>query len=69
MRNVLAMLKRVAVRAKNFKVLYAVVAPVPVLVMDAKDFRVSVIPASLTCLDHVPNKHLLANSRKLCLKS
>lgn len=60
MRGMLLMLKRMAVRTKDFEIFERIILPIPVLVMNAKNRLAFIISAALALADHTSYVHVLS---------
>ena len=62
--NVLHMLKRMAIWAKNLKIVHVIIFGVSVLVVNTQNFWVRIISASFACIDQPSRKHIFTNGLK-----
>jgi hypothetical protein len=67
MTNMLSVFNRMTVWAKNFQVLHAVVRPIAVFMMNAKNICICIKTASLTRIQQASSFHVLANSAEIAL--
>lgn len=58
------MLKTVTIRTKNFKIAYVIIFPIPIDMMDAKNFWFRIIATAIALINHISCSHIFSDCRK-----